>query len=184
MNLDDVLARKVAASGVPVELLLAADASAAQAIRDGGQTLLPPYWSREQAAEIFFQAWYYVTSIDRLAERDVWIRYLRRLGYVENTEHRDPPRVRRLYRGAPTDARHGLSWTPTRAHAAEWARRSPWRPAANPGRVWSVWVPSSAFLAKIYVPDDLLAEAAADPDVTEVEYLIDTTGLELTWERP
>lgn len=115
---------KAATTGFPLETFVGLDELVAPEIRGELTSLLPPALSPADAVTAFWQAWFYVSEVDRTAERDLWVRYARAVGWAGRDGQTAPGAPLRLYRGAPEVTARGLNWTPDKAIAAEFARLS------------------------------------------------------------
>jgi hypothetical protein len=99
--------------------------------------------------------------------RDGWIWMFRKAGYTVNCKSAPlPDKPLRLYRGAPHDNRYGLSWTPSRAGASNYAREAHGMlRRSHPSPVWTADIPPDRLLCRI--------------NSTEIEYVADAEGLEV-----
>lgn len=157
---------KAERSGVPLYVFEAADAAVAPVMRDGTyKGLVPPWLTRAQSVETFWQAWSaLVSSVDHYHEFHMWRGWLERIGWAGIDGMPDPPFPLRMYRGATEDYADGPSWTTSHATACIYAEGDGHE---EPGQVWVALVE----------PRRMLAGHRANADR---EFVIDARGLRIT----
>lgn len=186
--------RKATRTGFPLEAFERLDAACTPAIRGDLKSLIPPALSAEDAVAAFWQAWFYLSEVDRTAELDVWIRYARAVGWAGRDGQPRPDAAIQLYRGAPESSANGLSWTPDRAVAAEFARTADFpgdcvlgrvradattaaeHARAGKGIVWAISAPPEALLG---VQREPVGDGHGGIGSVYEEYLVDVDGLEV-----